>query len=222
MIKTEFNPHTHCNIIEGRDKTRDIVILHGINSSKAKTQSLQHFLQKNIPYNIIACDARGHGTRERIGNKTDWLATLHDYESFLKTRPTKKILIGHSMGGALAIALGEKDLNTQQIFAIGAPHDDTVFTTLDFLSNIRYKSLNVPEITNILPNSLKNNEISDLYLIYGSKDKLVPITHLTKNKEKFHVPEKNTLILSNKVSWFAHERLPLDKETRKFILTHLK
>lgn len=92
-----------------------LVILHGLYGSSDNWFSIAKFLEKYFTVYLI--DLRNHGQSEH-SEFQDYNSMSYDIEEFLKENNLKKIfLLGHSMGGKVAINLSSKnpDLITKLI-----------------------------------------------------------------------------------------------------------
>ena len=83
-----------------------LILIHGFLENKRMWATLQDVLSKN--YRVLAIDLPGHGETEAIGH----IHTMEDYAELLLAliqfeNIQKVSLIGHSMGGYVALALAE-------------------------------------------------------------------------------------------------------------------
>jgi pimeloyl-ACP methyl ester carboxylesterase len=83
-----------------------LILIHGFLENKRMWTTFQGALSKN--YRVLAIDLPGHGETEAIG----YIHTMEDYAELLlaliQFENLKKVsLIGHSMGGYVALALAE-------------------------------------------------------------------------------------------------------------------
>ena len=83
-----------------------LILIHGFLENKNMWATLQGELSKN--YRVLAVDLPGHGETEAIG----YIHTMEDYAEILLAliqfeNLQKVSLIGHSMGGYVALALAE-------------------------------------------------------------------------------------------------------------------
>lgn len=86
-----------------------LILIHGFLENKNMWATLQGELSKN--YRVLAVDLPGHGETEAIG----YIHTMEDYAEILLAliqfeNLQKVSLIGHSMGGYVALALAESYL----------------------------------------------------------------------------------------------------------------
>jgi len=90
--------------ISRNDRNKDfLVFIHGIgvNHTMFKYER-NHFIKKN--FNVIVLDLRGHGLSENNKEKLTLKDFAKDLELILRKEKVKKvILVGHSMGGFIAI-----------------------------------------------------------------------------------------------------------------------
>jgi pimeloyl-ACP methyl ester carboxylesterase len=217
MKKENFN--SYCKIIRNKDSKKDVIFLHGFTSNMNQQNIIADSFAKNNPdYDIIQCDARGHGQR-KDGNMLDWSGTVEDIDSIIKSRKRPTTLIGHSMGGTMALTLGLKNKNVKKVFAVSAAHGDKEF----IINKIEFYEhrFNVPKeyvdkkkklVIKSLPAPLeqcKKENKSKFYLIHSKQDGTVPFSEFEKNKKDLCIPEENTLIFDDKTDLKIGDRLDI-------------
>jgi len=214
-MKKKFDPSKHC-IIKNNKSTKDIFIFHGINSS-AKFTMLNYSYLTNLDFNIISCDYRGHGTRKNIGNKTDLKKSLNDIEEFMNSRKTKKILIGQSIGGLMVLNLALKNpLKYDKVIGINAPHN-LENNQMNFYLQRKYKNyIEKSKDLSINDSNIKYTT-KNIFLIHALKDNVIPIHNFKENKKLFNVPNKNTLLIDSKSSFYMHNKILFNSKTKNFI-----
>jgi len=111
--------------IPGSDNAPVLILMHGWNSNLGR---FLPYIRKLHPlgYNLLALDARSHGSSSSIKNPTVWSFTedIHSALDYLfKEFPevAKRIgVIGHSIGGGAAINAASQDARIQSVIGIGA------------------------------------------------------------------------------------------------------
>jgi len=119
----------------GRDDPT-IVLLHGFSASLNWWDRVAPELA-NRGLRVIRFDLLGHGGSEkpRDGYAMDEQADLID-QALKKLRVRRATVVGHSMGGSVAIALAEQDRRlVRKIAVLDTPPDDG-FTDLPFLGKV--------------------------------------------------------------------------------------
>jgi pimeloyl-ACP methyl ester carboxylesterase len=94
-----------------------IVLLHGFLENSSMWNSLIEILSKNN--RVICIDLLGHGNSECLGYVHSMELMAETVEAVLKQlRIRKPIVIGHSMGGYVALAYAEKNLKNIKGFCL--------------------------------------------------------------------------------------------------------
>lgn len=230
-----FNPTKHCKIIEKNGK-KDLIFLHGFSTNRHMVEILGEGY-RNIPdYNLIFCDARGHGSRSNDGKKTDWMGTVEDYDELINQRNHDTVLIGGSMGGTIALTLGLKNPQVKQVFAISSVNGKKIFfdkKQVAYYENryhIPFDASMDHEIREALPYNYEtcNPQNKDkFFLIHAETDTLVPFDELKQNQHDLCLPEENILIYSKKQipalgTVITHALPSYLPQTHTFIKKHLK
>lgn len=222
----EFDADAHCVIKEKTEAVGDVYVFHGINSSVSQISGVIKYLAKNTPFNVIACDARGHGLRSGIGNKTEWDKTANDIVSLINDRSTTKnfihkpVLYGQSMGGAVALSLAQKYPDRfSKVIAVGAPNGQMVFKNPKLPKS--YTKFMTPSTTSMLPGETPSKTNADVFLVHTIKDNFVPIDEMHRNASQFDVPEDRQLSFTYKLPWFGHQRSACDDRTKTFVIKAL-
>lgn len=235
MKITELNEY--CSIIDNKSDT-DIIILHGFSSNKKHQYIFANNIAKDTNFNVIQCDARGHGVRKNREDILDWKGTIEDIKDIINKRNNKTILIGHSMGGTEAITIGLTQPNIKKVFAVSSIHGDEKAISqkkqeiIDIFELPKdFVERNIINVRDALPiNYEKCNEENKnkFYLIHGKKDELVSFSEFEKNKQDLCIPDQNTLVLDD-IPKFQLKKICLshiipfyDKRTYRFILTNIK
>jgi len=223
-----------CKIIEEPDAEEDIIFLHGFMSNKEIQYPIAKHFEKQHKYNIIRCDARGHG-KDKTGDKGDWTGTIDDINDLINSRNHDTILIGHSMGATEVITIGLTNPHIKKVFAIGAVHGREMFTDerISFFSKVsglKYDDKYEHLIGDALPSNFEkcnHDGNAQIYLIHAKQDDTVPFDQFEANKRDLCLDDKNTLIFEKIVPHkfimdLAHILPFYEKETIKFIENALK
>lgn len=226
-----FNPNDHCRIMLNKGAKKDLWIMHGFFSKTEYQDSIaDYFFNARKDYNVIQCDARGHGTRSNE-NKLDWEGTISDFSGLIDERKNDAVIIGHSVGATEAITMGIKNPHVKQVFAIAGGHGEKEIEESDHSQFVYHLYSPTKEeeqmIRNATPDIFKDEAKKsdcDFYLISSTKDDIVTINHHIKNKEELGVKEKNTLVydpLLIKPNMIEHLFILYLPRTRKFIEKNL-
>jgi pimeloyl-ACP methyl ester carboxylesterase len=214
----------YCIIREHLNSPFDVYFLHGYHSRKKQLLPLAKQIHK-LGYNVILCDARGHGQRKKESNRNDWVGSLNDIKDIILSRDNDAILIGTSMGGTMALTLGlmNPDNRVKQIFAISAGHgkDQSI------LENV-FRMLHRPippeleKMKEVLPYNLEtcSEENKDkFFLIHARNDPVIPFTEFEKNESDLCLPSENTLVYDKlpNILFTAHILPQKKNETLEFI-----
>ena len=96
MKKEELN--SFCRIIKNSQSTKDAYFLHGFTFSIDDQEPVaEKFAKEHPDYDVIQCNARGHGNR-RDTSRLDWEGSIEDINEVIEERNRDAVLIGHSMG----------------------------------------------------------------------------------------------------------------------------
>lgn len=221
-----------CEVIQKfPDAKTDIYFLHGFGSNRNHIKDIANTFKDKYKANLILCDARGHG-KNKNGKISDWHETIKDYQNKINTNSNNVILIGHSMGGAMSLTLGNTNPKVKQVFAIAAPHGKDLFTVKLFdwyeFGGIRdrLELEQFESITKSLPehvNKCRKENRSKFFLIHGEHDSIVPISELDKNQKDLCIPDSNVLVLPyESVFPLSHVQSAYHPKTIQFIHDHLE
>ena len=223
----------HCYFLQGDDDKYDICIIHGFKSRKERKKGLAKVLNSK-GYNVLCCDLIGHGTRKKEGTYTKVFDSLLELEDIIKQNGRKMVLIGHSMGGAIALSLGIRNPEVEKIFAIGAPYgrmNDRKDRMLKLSLLLRTDFLNASEegyrqILRVMPmvyGECKMVDPNRFYLIYTKNDGFVEYNEFLRNKDMLCVPDKNILLYKfiTGNGELDHILIGNDSRTIDFILKNL-
>lgn len=229
-MESLLNPRKHCKIYEHPNAKKDIIFLHGFTSDKDAQSPIIDLWKDDPEFNVIACDARGHGSRKKVGEREDWEGSLEDLDQLINTRKHDTILIGHSMGGTLALSLGSRNAHVKQVFAVGAVNGLSMFKNpekLDwYLRRYRLEMVEKHRLHFVpsLPenyNTCKKQNRNKFYLIHATDDTIVPFDQFEKNKSELCLPDENTLVMKD-IPMYAHQLSFYSSDAINFINEHIK
>lgn len=101
------------------------LLIHGFTSTPNEMRWLGKKLADTWGYTVMGIRLAGHGTSMQDMEHTswqDWLASVEDGYHMLRPNVDRLIVIGSSMGGALALAAAA-DFPVEAVVAISAPFD---------------------------------------------------------------------------------------------------
>jgi carboxylesterase len=116
------------------------LLIHGFTSTPNEMRWLGKKLAATWGYTVMGIRLAGHGTSMRNMERTtwqDWLATVEDGYHFLRPNVDRLIVIGSSMGGALAL-IAAADFPLEGVVTISAPYDLPKDKRLFFLPMLKY------------------------------------------------------------------------------------
>ena len=207
-------PLKFCHVSKGEIPV-DVFLFHGYSSSTRWQSGIAKRFNA-FGYNVYACNYIGHGGRK--GKKNAIFDSMIEIEKIVKRRKNPVVLIGHSIGGAIALSLGARLENVAQVFAIGAPNGKWF---------IDEKPLRNPgQILKAMPmahGSCGKDNKQKFFLIHALNDSKVPIREFKDNRILFCIPKKNTLVLDGMtgVGIIDHARSMYMAETLAFIEKHI-
>lgn len=208
-----LNPSKHCIITTKPNARGDIYLVHGLLSNKQTFTTLQRILSRHTPYNIIACDARDHGSRSRETSEADWAGTVEDYRQLISDRhPNHAILIGHSMGSVVAYNL--------------AARDPTRFTKVFLLSSVNnLKGVDQSPLREFfktlprMPNTLSMpSPPPEFHILHSDRDPIVPLSQGLANQHQLHVTDDRTLIIKQITPIGAHANFYNNPEVAAYLV----
>lgn len=103
MTRSNESPST-LHFDEGGSGGPTLVLLHGLGANASVWEPLKKILRKDWPHRWIAPDFRGHG-RSRHGGPYGYGVHAADVAAVVGGQDEEAVLMGHSMGGAVAMAL---------------------------------------------------------------------------------------------------------------------
>lgn len=128
---------------KGSDSHKNLIIVHGFGEHSGRYETIVRDL-KIHKFNIFAADLRGHGksggVRGDARSIDSFCEDLQDFLSVLKKKHHVKgpVMLGHSLGGLIAIRFAEKFAIPGELHALAvtAPALGVVITPLMFLKKI--------------------------------------------------------------------------------------
>ncbi len=191
----------------------NIILLHGIRSSKESFLPVLNFIAKN-GFNSVAIDLRAHGTSEgeycTYGFKEkDDISKLIDYLSNEKKFKNFGIW-GHSLGGAIAIQSLATDKRLQ-FGIIESTYADFKQISKDYgeyylginpdfiNENILERSAEIAgfDLSEINPVDYCKNVSQPVLFVHGTKDKKIKLDYNLKNFEKVSSLNKKFIPVKN-------------------------
>lgn len=86
------------------------LVIHGFTSTPAELRELSENIRNNLGYTVLGVRLKGHGTDVLDMEKCtymDWINSAVEAYERLKKKCEKIYVIGHSMGGAIALYIAE-------------------------------------------------------------------------------------------------------------------
>lgn len=192
-------PFKFCKITRGTIPV-DVFILHGYNSSVGRVQWLSDILGA-AGYSLVMCEYYGHGGNE--GHKKDVFDSMEYIEHVIRSRHRPVVLIGHSMGGAMALSISARVGDpVSQVFAVSSPNGISFMNgyikspQLQFIvgKNTTKESVSFVKTMPLLYGSCDRKRSSMYYLIHSESDSVVPVKDCYENAELFCVPDDHMFI----------------------------
>ncbi|MBI9048641.1 MAG: alpha/beta fold hydrolase [Anaerolineaceae bacterium] len=101
------------------------ILIHGFTSTPHEMRWIGNKLSETWGFSVMGVRLAGHGTSmQNLERSTwqDWLASVEDAYHFLRPNVDRLIVVGSSMGGALALSAAA-DFPVDAVVAISAPYD---------------------------------------------------------------------------------------------------
>lgn len=209
--------------IKGDQSKPTLYILHGFSSNPQEAYIWAKVFESEN-YEMYLRRARGHEGKR--GKMYHWIQTIREHRTFIDTRIKRPVIvIGHSMGGTMAIPLA-KSRYVKKVFAISAINNSDLFENPDLKKQFIVWKMGVSEIwakkfvypalpANI---TLTENQTKKLYLIHDRLDHYVPYTQFLANKTQFNIPAQRTLVFNG----IRHALTPNRRTMHIFILKNIK
>lgn len=121
MIENPILPNAASFLIPGGET--GIVLIHGFSSTPEEMRPLGDALAA-AGYSVYGVRLTGHGTHPEDMKRAvwqDWLADIEDGLAYLDAICSKKVLIGQSMGGMLALTAAAY-IKPDAVIALSTPH----------------------------------------------------------------------------------------------------
>jgi pimeloyl-ACP methyl ester carboxylesterase len=124
----------------GSDTDCDVLLIHGLSACSAHYEELGSGLSPR--WNIAAIDLRGHGQSDRVPGTYVIEHYARDVIALLETMAEPVVVVGHSLGGAVAVYLaGARADLVSGVFAEDPPlyhGQPSVFAATPFANVFRY------------------------------------------------------------------------------------
>lgn len=191
-------PMKYCSVLKGEKKV-DVFLFHGYNSSTSAQQSIAERLNSR-GYNVLSCGYIGHDGRK--GNKKDVYKSLVEIENIIKNMKNPVIVIGHSMGGAMALSVAARNDNVVQAFAVAAPNgakfsEKAHMRKISLIFMQRFTDSDKKKMRKAMPATngyCDDSRPGKYFLVHSRSDSIVPFSEFEANKALFCVPKRNTLV----------------------------
>ena len=200
-MKIEIYIENHNALLpNGKTSKTAILLLHGFRSNSNELKKYVKLLNP-LGYACFVPNHIGHGGRN--GQSLDWLGMVNEYYELINDWQyyNSWIVIGHSLGGTLALALA-KHPKVKQIFAISAIHDESIFIgdILKYFNRLirNVGKIEIEQIKRILVgnNHFTPEESEKIWLSHGKMDLIVRFDQFEKNVTQLHIPSQRFHILT--------------------------
>ena len=216
-------------VYESEGKGRDVLLIHGNSlSSKSYSKQLEGSIGKK--FHIVALDLPGHGDSDRAKDPNNTYSLPGYAEIILELikqlKLSKIVIIGHSLGGHIALEISDMSTEIRGIVIFGTPPlgippeiNDPFLDQRFFPSLLTKEETEVPQLfiddfnntdpkarTFLMRNTAKNifkDEIElvenlkiPLGVVHGAYDKLINLNYI----KKIHMPtlwKKEVQIIEN-------------------------
>jgi esterase/lipase len=223
-----------CETKEGDPSKPKVLIIHGFLSSSMWQRDMARELNKR-GYTTLNCLMRGHGKRKNESSMTDWVGMLDDVNDIVNKTDGDIVIIGHSMGGTLAITEAIKNPKVKKVFALGAINGKGFFNgnAEKLKEKMKYAKDKFETIEPVFPSNNspecnpKNKE--RFFLAHSIHDEIVPFQQFEQNVKDLCLEDAidtNTLVLDkNGRKWndpSPHRSVHVRKDVYKFIFDNLE
>ncbi len=148
--------------VDGPRASPPIVLIHRFASSLHEWDAVVPILSRD--YRVVRVDLLGHGgsAEPRNGYSIDNEARLVA-EALRTLHVIHAVVIGHSMGGAIAVALAERDPKIVARLVVMDSNDRTRYFNLPLLSRWAPRRLLGPALWTVVPDGMIRNGLEVLY-----------------------------------------------------------
>jgi esterase/lipase len=213
-----------------------VYIFHGLfDRSEFMNISPLKLVLSNMGYEVKVPEFIGHGKRKNDGEVFMVKDTMDELDEMISSEEGDVILIGHSMGGAMAISLGIMNPSVKKIYGISAPNGRFMAgreSNIKILKFFGKKPTDVTkkqyrQILRVMPMVYGECEINKqkrFYLIHCKSDEVVPIEEFEENVEMLCVNKRQTMVIDKITGngMFDHSALFNDFRTLNFIKETIK
>nr|CAB3219649.1 alpha/beta hydrolase domain-containing protein 11 [Phallusia mammillata] len=123
VSKRSFNTKISCSVVETSSNEPPIVLAHGVLGNKNNFNSLSKHLVKLLGRSVVTYDARNHGSSDHSNEMSLENMSNDVLELLQRLGIYKCVLVGHSMGGRMAIhtALHNPDIIDKLVVVDSSP-----------------------------------------------------------------------------------------------------
>lgn len=221
-------PMKYCDVLPG-DNGVDVFLLHGYRSKCGKLHLLGETLNK-AGYTVVDCEYIGHGGR--VGSRHDVYKTMLELERVIRSRKNDVVIVGHSLGGGMALSIAARLDKVKKAFGISAPNgakfeEKGHFRKIQAMFVERINDADKEVFRKVMPSlygECKDGNSSKFYLVHSKKDSVVPFSEFEENTRLFCVPKRNTLVYENiyGIGVVDHVKTAYMQETIDFIMKRLR
>lgn len=200
-----------------------VILCHGWEARGSKMATLATAIAR-LGFQAIAIDCTAHG--HSSGKQSNFDVMARDIHSLTSQFPHIFAIVGHSMGGMMAMRAREFGVKAERYVLLGAP--SAPLPIIDIIKNILKLSPNAITICQnkiadqigfswpqLLAGKIYTNADAPLMMIYDTQDEEVPLFHA----EKIQSIWKNSTLI--KTSGLGHRKLIWDPDVIQSIMTFI-
>lgn len=147
-------------------------------------------------YKVHVPEYIGYGKRKKEGKFFQINDSMDELNGQIASENGEVTIIGHSMGGAMALSIAFMNPNVKKVYAISAPNgkgifekfrDDKRLKGISFILNKDFKHIHdkyLDQYSQVMPNVNFKNKIDkqqEFYLIHCKNDGVVPVEEYEEN-----------------------------------------